>query len=424
MLISLVLLSLVQGDTDGPWNLLGASGYAGEIVVNPATGSSLFYWQFNAFGGDINNDNRPLIMWLQGGPGCSGEAGMLGEKISPINIDDNAQPLFNNNSWAQSYHIISVDYPYGSGYSFATTPSDYQNSTSGSSSYLYNFLQLLAKKYPNWFNRDFYIFGESYAGHWIPGIAYKIIQENQSAKITGVTPIPLKGVAMGDPLSDALYQTQNYGDVAFDLGLLNRVQNVLINLTESQIAFNIKGGNYISANNYLNKVQNDLETYSYGVNLYNMRTYAMPDMGNYPVWLANDTTKALLNVPSSVNWIDCNNDVYLAFSADITQGFVTNWMPYLLSNLRVMVYNGQDDLLINTRGVENWFPAINWPYMQGFLKSRKILWKMQNNIVGYVQQYSNMTFVVVQKAGHFSPYDQPAAVFEMVTKFVSGQGWN
>ncbi|OMJ89399.1 hypothetical protein SteCoe_8506 [Stentor coeruleus] len=424
MLISLVLITLAQADTDGPWSLLGASGYAGEIVVNSTSGSSLFYWQFNAIDGNIEHDKLPLIMWMQGGPGCSGEAGMLGERISPIYIDDNAQPHFNNNTWAKHYHLISVDYPYGAGFSYATNPSDYKNSTAGASSYLYTFLQILAKKYPNWFNRDFYIFGESYAGHWVPGIAYKILTENQSAKVTGVIPLPLKGIAMGDPMCDALYQTQNYGDVAFDLGLVNRVQNVLINLTESQIAFNIKGGNYVAANNYLNDVENDLETYSYGVNLYNMRTYAMPDMGDYPDWLANSTTKDMLHVPSNINWVDCNNDVYNAFSADITAGFVTNWMPSLLSNMRVMVYNGQDDLIINTRGVENWFPAINWPYMSNFLKSRKVVWRVQGNIAGYAQEYSNMTFVIVQKAGHFSPYDQPTAVLNMVTRFINGEGWN
>ena len=97
MLIILLIFSIANSkDSDGPWTLLGLTGYAGEVVINSRDGSSLFYWQFNALNSNIFNDTKPLIIWFQGGPGCSGMTGMLGEKISPIYIDDNMIPSFNN----------------------------------------------------------------------------------------------------------------------------------------------------------------------------------------------------------------------------------------------------------------------------------------------------------------------------------------
>jgi len=50
-----------------------------------------------------------------------------------------------------------------------------------------------------------YFFGESFAGHWIPGIAYKILTQNRQ-------PNPpykfnLKGVGIGDPWTDPISQS-------------------------------------------------------------------------------------------------------------------------------------------------------------------------------------------------------------------------
>lgn len=176
--ILFLTFALVFADKDGPWTLLGMNGYAGTITVNAQTGSNLFYWLFEAVKGNITTDNLPLILWLQGGPGCSGEAGMIFENISPIGINNKTEPFYNPNSWATLYHIISIDFPYGAGYSRAKASSDNEYTTIGATNYLYNMLQKLMTKYPTWFNRDFYIFGESFGGHWIPGIAYKILMEN------------------------------------------------------------------------------------------------------------------------------------------------------------------------------------------------------------------------------------------------------
>ena len=423
-MLVILFISLAFADTDGPWTLLGVTGYSGEVVVNSQTGSSLFYWQFNALGKNILNDDIPMVIWFQGGPGCSGEAGMLGERISPIYIDDNQIPHYNNQTWAINYHILSIDYPYNSGFSFANSPSDLKNDTISATVYLYSFLQKLATKYPKWFERDIYIFGESYGGHWVPAIAYKILSENLSSKITGNVVIKLKGIGLGDPLADALYQSQKYDEYSFDLGLSNLAEKAQIINTEALISGNIINNNLIVANNYLGEVQNQLENYSDNVNIYNIREYSMPDMGDYGDWLNLTSTKELLHVPSEIFYTDCNNDVFEAFSADIVAGIIASMMPSLIDNIKVLVYNGQDDMLINTNGVEYWISNIQWASMNRFLASRKRLWKVNGNLAGYALNYGNMNFVQVLKAGHMSPFDQPVAIFDMVNRFIHNQVWD
>jgi carboxypeptidase C (cathepsin A) len=54
-------------------------------------------------------------------------------------------------------------------------------------------------------DNDFYIFGESYAGKYIPQLSHYILQQKD-------TQIPLKGIGIGDGFSDPLSQSQSYAD--------------------------------------------------------------------------------------------------------------------------------------------------------------------------------------------------------------------
>ena len=75
-------------------------------------------------------------------------------------------------------------------------------------------------------------------------------------------------------------------------------------------------------------------------------------MGGYAKWLNLPATQTLLHIPSPIQWISCNEDIYDAFIADVTSGIITPMMPTLLDSIKVLIYNGQDDLIINTMGVE------------------------------------------------------------------------
>jgi carboxypeptidase C (cathepsin A) len=423
------LLSIAAGafsDTDGPWSFLGQTGYAGEVVVNNETGSSIFYWQFNSLNRNISTDRVPLLIWFQGGPGCSSSTGMLGERISPIYIDDNAVPHFNNGTWASTFHLMSIDYPYNTGFSYAAESSDLRNNTLDATVYLYSFFQTLAAKYPVWFKRDIYVFGESYAGHWLPALAYKIIQENQSAGITGVIPIPLKGIGLGDPVGDYLYQSQLYSYYSYNLGLTSLYEQDELQTTQGLIYTSILSENYVDAYNYLNMIQGQVFIYSGEANLFNIRHYesSYPNIGNVSGWLNLNSTKSLLNVPLSVEWYECNEDITAAFGEDSVEGFVTPIMPTVIENIKVLIYSAQDDVLVNTLGIKNWLVYIKWPYISNFLASRRGQWYVQGKLAGYAQSYMNMNFIQIINSGQFVPFDQPTVAKDMVQRFINNQGWN
>jgi carboxypeptidase C (cathepsin A) len=424
-LIGLFIISTISksdfSDTDGPWSLLGVSGYSGEVVVNPDTGSSLFYWLFQSIGGDINTDRRPLIFWFQGGPGCSGELGMLGERISPIYIDDAGQPHYNNQSWAQDFHLLSVDFPYGVGNSYPTALSDYETSSQSAATTFYTFLQRMMVKYPKWFSRDIYIFGESYGGHWVPAIAYKIIMMNQALPINGYQYVNLKGIGLGDPWIDGRYQGVKYDQFVYDLGLSNLLERTEVVSYENTISETVSTDT-LSAYDAWGDLLSYVGYVSDNVNYYNIRTYSDQDTGNLALWLNDPVNQNLLHIPNNVVWTECNYGVNANFSADFfaNQSYV---LPTIIENVKVLIYNGQDDLIVNTIGVELLLSNLDWPFIKNFLGARKIVWKVLDNIAGYATSYKNLNFVMILKAGHLAPFDQPVNVKNMVQRYIFNQGW-
>lgn len=73
----------------------------------------------------------------------------------------------------------------------------------------YTFLINWLERFPQYKNRDFYITGESYAGHYVPQLAQKILQNN---KITNQTVINLRGIAVSPSLNNKYhaFHTLNY----------------------------------------------------------------------------------------------------------------------------------------------------------------------------------------------------------------------
>lgn len=348
---------------------------------------------------------------------------MLWENISPIKITKNGTAEFNSYTWAYNYHILTVDFPYGAGYSRAMNYKNKSNTTIEATSYLYSFLQQLNTKYPKLFSRDFYIFGESYGGHWIPGIAYKILMEN-NANNTNIHKLPLKGIALGDPWIDPPTQSQYYAEYAYNTGIINQYQRSIVKNIEKGVIANINSKNPQEALAYWEQSYGIIVEAAGGINVYNMRDYNTNyDMSGITKWLNSQSVKELLHIPQSINWVECDNEVYNAFTADIMSTTKT-YLPYIVDSIRLMVYNAQDDLIVNTPGTEAMIASMDWSGINDFLQSPRSIWRVNGSVAGYGMRSGNMNFVLILNAGHMSPHDQPVNARDMVYRFINNLGWN
>ena len=91
-------------------------------------------------------------------------------------------------------NVIFLESPAGVGFSYSNTTSDYTNAGDKSTAEdSYTFLVNWLERFPNYKTRDLFLAGESYAGHYVPQLAYTILSENQNINQTEIN---LKGIAV------------------------------------------------------------------------------------------------------------------------------------------------------------------------------------------------------------------------------------
>merc|ERR1712232_826004 len=147
------------------------------------------------------------VMWLNGGPGCSSLMGMLTEN-GPCTVSANGT-VANPHSWHQKANVIWVDQPAGTGFSTGL-PTTRDSEAVGEK--MFNFMQEFYKAFPQFQKNDFYVFGESYGGHYVPAIAHRLFQGGSGVKV------PLKGIGIGNGLTDPEEQYKWYPTMAKDGG--------------------------------------------------------------------------------------------------------------------------------------------------------------------------------------------------------------
>ncbi|CAA0827238.1 Serine carboxypeptidase-like 40 [Striga hermonthica] len=172
--------------------------YAGYITVDQKADRAFFYYFVEA---QRSPDKSPLLLWLNGGPGCSSLGFGAMEEIGPFLVNNDGKTLHENPyAWNHVANVLFLESPAGVGFSYSNTTSN--NLTTGDTNTAkdnYAFLLNWMRRFPEYKNREFYIAGESYAGHYVPQLAKTIIHHN---KKPNSTIIKLKGVIIGNAVID------------------------------------------------------------------------------------------------------------------------------------------------------------------------------------------------------------------------------
>jgi carboxypeptidase C (cathepsin A) len=127
--------------------------------------------------------NDPVIIWFNGGPGCSSMLGWAQEH-GPYSLADGATNFtFNDWSWNNNANMIYIEAPAGVGYSICGDLSecnfDDHNSADDN---LAAVLALLQTKFTALQNNQLFISGESYAGIYVPQLALRLDMYISSTK--------------------------------------------------------------------------------------------------------------------------------------------------------------------------------------------------------------------------------------------------
>lgn len=121
-----------------------------------------------------NPSEQPLIIWFNGGPGCSSMLGFTQEH-GPYVINDGTSKFVENEwTWNAEANMLYIEQPAGVGFSYCEGEVNctFDDHTSGED----NLKALLGwyAKFPEYANNELYISGESYAGIYVPYLAHFI----------------------------------------------------------------------------------------------------------------------------------------------------------------------------------------------------------------------------------------------------------
>jgi len=397
--------------------------------------SNYFFWLFESKSAPATD---PLIMWLSGGPGCSSQLALFGENGPCTVSEDGKSTKLNPYSWHQKANVMWVDQPAGVGFSTSLGT----HGEEGVADNMYTFLQGFFKEFPQYQKSEFHIFGESYAGHYVPAISHKIWQMNKAG--SGIK-IPLAGIAIGNGLTNPEEQYKWYAEMGHTgaqkegghapANVLPEPVYLAMQAATPACIASIKacndatGVNQTAAClasyegcNLMSQIPYELS----GKNPYDMRIPCAKrplcyDFSNVQTYLNNADVQKALGVSKS--WGTCNKAVTLLFA--YAGDWMKNWhqvIPDMLADgIRTLIYAGDEDYICNWLGNMKWTLALEWPHQADFNAATNNDYAMGNKTVAKVRSSNGFTFMQVFEAGHMVPRDQPEVALQMVNDHLANK---
>ncbi|KAI5648584.1 hypothetical protein M9H77_34589 [Catharanthus roseus] len=395
--------------------------HAGYYKIQHSHAARMFYFFFES----RNSKEDPVVIWLTGGPGCSSELALFYEN-GPFSITNNLSLAWNEYGWDKVSNLLYVDQPVGTGFSYTTDRRDVRHDETGVSDDLYDFLQAFFTEHPEFVKNDFYITGESYAGHYIPAFAARVHRGNKAKEGLHIN---LKGFAIGNGLTDPAIQYGAYSDYALDMGLISKSDYSKINrflpVCEAGIKLCGTDGKISCMASYLvcNAIFNSILARAGDVNYYDIRKKCVGnlcyDFSNLDKFLNQKSVRQALGV-GDLEFVSCSPTVYQALLVDWMRNLEVGIPTLLEDGIKLLIYAGEYDLICNWLGNSRWVHAMQWSGQKEFVASPEVLFEVEGSKAGLLKNYGPLSFLKVHDAGHMVPMDQPKAALEMLKRWMEG----
>uniref|UniRef100_A0A2P2L1A0 Carboxypeptidase n=1 Tax=Rhizophora mucronata TaxID=61149 RepID=A0A2P2L1A0_RHIMU len=391
---------------------------AGYLPVDSNTNSAIFYAFYEAQNSSLPLSQTPLLIWLQGGPGCSSMLGNFLE-LGPYRVNEQLVLEPNLASWNRIFGLIFLDNPIGAGFSIASGTEDIPRDQHAVARHLFAAITGFIELDPGFKDRPIYVTGESYAGKYVPAIGYYILKKNTKLPVS--KQVNLKGVAIGNGLTDPLTQVQTHAVNAYFSGFINEKQKRELEEAQGEVVKLVKIANWSGATDARNEVLNLLQNMTGLATLYDF-TKKMPyRMDLVTKFLQPEEVKKALGANASLVFVDCSDVVGAALHADVMKS-VKFMVEFLAKNSKVLLYQGHFDLRDGVVSTEAWVKTMKWEGIREFFMAERKIWKVNGQLAGYVQKWGSFSHAVVLGAGHLVPTDQSVNSQAMIEDWVLDKG--
>ena len=433
---------------------LPSKHYSGYL--NATGGSFLHYYAVEAI--EVSPAEAPVVLWMNGGPGCSSMDGW-GYELGPFHFKDynTTGPTLklNPHTWARIANLVFLEAPPGVGFSYREdgnyTISDSENARNNYAAVKY----LFAEKFPEWKTNKFFVAGESYGGIYVPTLAYEIFTHHELTNF--------QGILVGNGVTSHTYDDFRHGDLAFDHGH---------GLISEEIFTDIIKYCYTNASRNDDKCNTQTDMYDLQTGLLNFygayyKCFEQPSQrwkhipslrrslerqakksgttvneilgkrglgvvppsppgGQVPcidsttmtTYLNKAEVKAALHVHSELTWSICYEINYVEDVFSV----VYIWKALINAGKPVLFYSGNVDRAVPYTGTMAWIASGGWNKTHA-----TTAWNFEDpsypygpQVGGLYEKYADhFTFIRVNGAGHMVPQFRPAAAFFMFKEYMT-----
>ncbi|XP_045799036.1 serine carboxypeptidase-like 45 [Trifolium pratense] len=411
--------------------------FSGYVNVNDKNKKALFFYFVEA---QQDAASKPLVLWLNGGPGCSSLGVGAFSENGPFRPKGDAL-VKNQFSWNTEANMLYLESPIGVGFSYSTETSSYEgvNDKITARDNLI-FLQNWFVKFPEYRNRSLFIVGESYAGHYVPQLAELMLQFNKKKKLFN-----LKGIAIGNPVLEYATDFNSRAEFFWSHGLISdltykmftsvcnysRYVREYYNGAVSPICSSVMSQVSTETSRFVDKYDVTLDVCISSVFSQTKVLNPQQVTEKIDVCVEDETVKYLnrKDVQSALQarlvggikrWSPCSNVLDYDLR-DLEIPTITVVGKLVKAGIPVLVYSGDQDSVIPLTGSRT--------LVRQLAKELRInttvpyrVWFEGQQVGGWTQVYGNiLSFATVRGASHEAPFSQPERSLVLFKSFLEGR---
>ncbi|XP_016978057.2 retinoid-inducible serine carboxypeptidase-like [Drosophila rhopaloa] len=388
--------------------------------VDVREGAHMFYWLYYTTANVSSYTERPLVLWLQGGPGGSSSA--LGNFVELGPVDIKGAPREGN--WVQHVNVLFIDSPVGSGYSSADNIDLLVTNDDELIDDLMTFMLHFYKSHNEFKSVPLHIFSESYGGKVAPALAIKLEKAMKAGELA--EPGILKTVTIGNPWISSRHICREHSKYLFVNGLIDEDGVAEIDAQEEKILSALKNHEFEKATDEYLAWFDIMQELTGGIYVYNTQTHIDPSEDR--TYGYGPELNTLMEVEVS-KALQIDGDVYASQVIDVLtilhgDRLISdiNAIPRLLNetSVKINIYSGQLDALVPTSAtlatIKDWV----WKDKSDYLRANRTAIVVDGILQGYEKVGGNFGMYWINRSGHLAPSDNPTAmqyVLKSVTEY-------
>ncbi|KAH6921616.1 hypothetical protein HPB50_003606 [Hyalomma asiaticum] len=360
-----------------------------------------------------DSEYKPLLLWLQGGPGKSALYGQFLEN-GPLGIDENGTLFRRKRSILWHFNVIYLDAPAGAGYSFDKNK-DYPKTLEQAATQTMRFMRRFLRIFPEYMNNQLFIAGESYGARSAIGFAQRVLKDRTRLDLK------LKGVMLGVGFVLPLLDIIDSSDYLYYSGLLDGNGRNAFAGRFKVIDYLIQKQNFTAAAGLLSHTVLNMHPegkktmfeeltgfHSHGSIIRDRRPIKV---NKYMEYANSEGFKRIIHVASHRS-LDATR-ARLAMTLALGDFFVdkTRTLADVLNNVHVLFYTAQLDAVFPAVNMELSFMKVKWRGEEKFKATARkpfhIEYGDRQVLLGYEKVVGTLMYCTVLGGGHLVSLDQP-----------------